>query len=152
MKKYILLLVSSFLVFLCISPIHANTLPINNITPYTTSYGDGGVSKIEIHDNRTRAWWYARPKINSSYQFSGTVHITLTNGKTLTRVVSGNGKSGQSVSGSVYVSGRIRKVKLFGVAYGSGGISIVIPGVETHNHSGGGSGMNLPIPKLVYEK
>lgn len=149
MKKCILLLVAALSVCFSISTTYADTLPTNSITPYATAYGDGGVSKIEIHDNRSRAWWYARPYIKSHYTFIGTVSITLTNGRNLIYPVSRGGGPGQSVSGSIYVNGKIRKVEFWGAAAGPGGVSVVIPGVETNNHAGGGSGMSVPILDLL---
>lgn len=39
-----------------------------------------------------------------------------------------------------------------GIAYGPGGIQIAIPQSETNNFSGGGSGMSIPEPEILYEK
>lgn len=152
MKKLILF-ITTFLTLLSFTvTTYAETPKANQITPYSTATGNGGVSKIEIYDNRSRAWWYARPYTKSSYQFSGGVRITLTNGRTLYYPVSGQGRAGQSVSGSIYVSGKIKRVTFTGVAYGPGGIQIALPQSETNNYSSGGSGMRIPNPEILYEE
>ena len=152
MKKFILFITTSLTLLSFTVTTYAETPKTNNITPYSTVRGNGGISKIEIYDNRTRAWWYALPNTKSSYQFSGGVSITLTNGRTLYYPVGGQGRSGQSVSGSIYVKGKIKRVTFSGIAYGPGGIQIAIPQSETNNFSGGGSGMSIPEPEILYEK
>ena len=153
MKKLILF-ITTFLTLLSFTvTTYAETPNTNKITPYSTVYGNGGVSKIEIHANRSRAWWYARPYTKSSYQFSGGVSITLTNGRTLYYPVGGQGRAGESVSGSIHVNGKIKRVSFTGVAYGPGGIQMALPQSETSNFSsGGGSGMSIPNPEILYEK
>ena len=150
MKKLILFITTSLTLLSFTVTTYAETPKTNNISPYSTVRGNGGFSKIEIYDNRTRAWWYALPYTKSSYEFSGGVSITLTNGRTLFYPVKGNGRAGQSVSGSIYVKGKIKRVS--GIAYGPGGIQIAIPQSETNNFSGGGSGMSIPDPEILYEK
>ncbi|WP_172931781.1 hypothetical protein [Streptococcus sp. 79] len=136
MKKLILF-ITTFLTLLSFTvTTYAETPKANQITPYSTATGNGGVSKIEIYDNRSRAWWYARPYTKSSYQFSGGVRITLTNGRTL----------------YYPVSGKIKRVTFTGVAYGPGGIQIALPQSETNNYSSGGSGMSIPNPEILYEE
>ena len=77
----------------------------------------------------------------------------LTNGRTLYYPVGGQGRAGESVSGSIHVNGKIKRVSFTGVAYGPGGIQIALPQSETSNFSsGGGSGMSIPNPEILYEK
>ena len=152
MKKLILFITTSLTLLSFTVTTYAETPKTNNITPYSTVRGNGGISKIEIYDNRTRAWWYALPYTKGSYQFSGGVSITLTNGRVLFYPVRGEGRAGQSVSGSIYVKGKIKRVTFSGIAYGPGGIQIAIPQSETNNFSGGGSGMSIPEPEILYEK
>lgn len=152
MKKLILFITTSLTLLSLTVTTYAETPKTNNVTPYSTVRGNGGISKIEIYNNRTRAWWYALPNTKSSYQFSGGVSITLTSGRTLYYPVGGQGRAGQSVSGSIYVKGKIKRVSFAGIAYGPGGIQIAIPQSETSNFSGGGSGMSIPEPEILYEK
>lgn len=144
MKK--LLFIICVLVSLATAVISVSAYSDSNSTvkPYSTESGPGGVTRVELHDNRQRVWWYALPYTNGSYTFSGGITVTLSNGRTLFYPVSKDGYAGGSVSSSIRVPGKVRKATLGGIAYGSGGIQIALPNSETNSFSGGGSGMSLP--------
>ena len=84
MKKLILF-ITTFLTLLSFTvTTYAETPNTNKNHPIFYCIWKWWSFKIEIHDNRSREHGgYARPYTKSSYQFSGGVSITLTNGRTL---------------------------------------------------------------------
>lgn len=105
----------------------------DTVTPYATSTGNAGVTKIEIHNGGTNVWWYAKPNVKSSYTFSGVVTVIYKNtNRPFSYAVSKNGSPGSSVSGSIPLRSKIKKATLTGLCYRTGGSpAITLPFSET---------------------
>lgn len=149
MRKLAIAFISIIFIGLMSLPVQASSIGSNNISPYSTAYGNGGVSKIEIMGNRKTIWWSVKPATSHSYTFQGTVNIWFKDGTFTPYLVSRSGHGGQSVSDMVYVRKAVKKVSLSGIAWGAGGIQITLPNTESNDFSGGGTGMHNPDDVLV---
>ncbi|HEM4558442.1 TPA: hypothetical protein U1Z93_001879 [Streptococcus suis] len=149
MKKWIFSFISILIIILPSMSVQAITLGSDNISPYSTSYGNGGVSKIEITGNRNNVWWYVKPSTSHAYTFNGGISVLFTNGTSAYYPITKSGRGGQSVSDIIYLNKKIKRVSLNGIAYGLGGIQITLPNSETNSDAGGGSGMSKPNDTII---
>ncbi|MBS7863752.1 hypothetical protein F6O60_10620, partial [Streptococcus suis] len=48
-----------------------------DVTPFKTSYGNGGYTKIELYGNGREVWWSVKPNTSQSYTYSGLITVTF---------------------------------------------------------------------------
>lgn len=91
----------------------------------STSYGNAGITKLEIQANGRRVWWYAKPYQSGGFSYKGVITVYDSKGIPAVYYVSGDGSG--SVSGSVSLRYKAKKATMTGVCYGSNGIAITMP-------------------------
>lgn len=91
----------------------------------STSYGNAGITKLDIQDSGRRVWWYAKPYQSGHFSYKGIITVYDRKGIPATYYVSGDGSG--SVSGSVSLRYKAKKATMTGVCYGSNGIAITMP-------------------------
>jgi hypothetical protein len=105
----------------------------NQIVPYATARTKHGVSRLDIYNGGKSVTWSARPYTSKSYTFKGLVSVTFKDNTTQRTVVSGSGKGGSAVSGSLYFNKKIKAASFMGEAYTGDKLYITLPLSETYN-------------------
>ena len=105
----------------------------NQIVPYATAKTKHGVSRVDIYDGGKSGTWSVKPNTLKSYKFSGYISVTFKDNTTQRTVVSGSGKGGSAVSGSLYFNKKIKAASFMGEAYTGDKLYITLPLSETYN-------------------
>lgn len=105
----------------------------NQIVPYATAKTKDGVSRLDIYDGGKSVTWSAKPNTLKSYTFHGHISVTFKDNTTKSKVVSGSGTGGSSVSGSLYFTKKIKSASFIGESYTGDKLYITLPLSETYN-------------------